>query len=309
MEKSPRQELIAKEIPPCVTSVALRLLSRNDKLETYWILLFLKIYKMQINNKIVWITGASSGIGEALCYELVKYDCKLIISSRRTNELERVKEQCNTASSNVKILPLDLANLPHPEQIANKAINAFGKVDILINSGGITQRSMLKDTSLEVDRKIMDIDYFGTIALAKAILPHMLKNKSGHISAISSIVGRFGFPMRSAYSAAKHALHGFFESAQAEMKNTGVNFLIVVPGRVKTNVSVNAITGTGETYGKMDEGQEDGITAEECAKKIVKAISKNKKEVNIGSTDILLVYIHRYAPWLYRIIASRISAT
>ena len=137
----------------------------------------------------------------------------------------------------------------------------------------------------------------------------MLKNKSGHISAISSIVGRFGFPMRSAYSAAKHALHGFFESAQIEMKNTGVNFLIVVPGRVKTNVSLNAITGSGDTYGKMDEGQEDGITAEVCAKKIITAISNNKKEVNIGSTDILLVYIHRYAPWLYRIIASRINVT
>ena len=264
---------------------------------------------MQINNKTVWITGASSGIGEALCYEFAKHGCKLIISARREEELERVKKQCKTDSSNIVLLPLDLSKLPHPDQYAQKAIEAFGRVDILINSGGITQRSLLKDTKLEVDRKIMDIDYFGTIALTKAILPYMLENKSGHIAAISSIVGKFGFPMRSAYSAAKHALHGFFESAQAELKNSGVNFLIVVPGRVKTNVSLNAITGSGKTYGKMDEGQDSGISAEECAWKIIKAIEKNKKEVNIGSTDILLVYIHRYAPWLYRIIASRISAT
>ena len=263
---------------------------------------------MQINNKTVWITGASSGIGEALCYELVKHDCKLIISSRRKEELERVKKQCGE-NSQIEILPLDLSDLPSPEQYAQKAIDAFGQVDILINSGGITQRSLVKDTPLEVDRKIMEVDYFGTIALTKAILPHILKNKSGHIIAISSIVGKFGFPMRSAYSAAKHALHGFFESAQIELKNSGINFLIVVPGRVKTNVSINAVTATGNAYGKMDEGQEKGISSEECALKIIKAIKKNKKEVNIGKADILLVYIHRYAPWLYRIIASRIKST
>jgi len=264
---------------------------------------------MEIKNKTVWITGASSGIGEALCYEFTKYQCDLIISSRRENELERVKANCSTEGSKVKILTLDLSDLANPEDIANEAIKAFGKVDILINSGGITQRSLLSKTPIKVDRKIMEIDYFGTIALTKAILPHMLKNRTGHISAISSIVGRFGFPMRSAYSAAKHALHGFFESAQAELKKSGVNFLIVVPGRVKTNVSINAITASGKAYGKMDEGQESGISAEECAQKIIKAIKKNKKEVNIGSSDILLVYIHRFVPWLYRIIAARISAT
>lgn len=264
---------------------------------------------MQIQGKTVWITGASSGIGEALCYEFAKHNCNLIISSRRAGELERVKKQCNTESSNILILPLDLSALPYPDQYSQKAIEAFGHVDILINSGGITQRSLVKDTGIDVDRKIMEIDYFGTIALSKAILPHMLKNNSGHIVAVSSIVGKFGFPMRSAYSAAKHALHGFFESAQTELKNSGVNFLIVVPGRVKTDISINAITKSGERYGKMDDGQTKGITAEKCARQIIKGIRKNKKEINIGRADILLVYIHRYAPWLYRIIASKISAT
>ena len=264
---------------------------------------------MNVKGKTVWLTGASSGIGEALCYEFAKQGCKLIISARREEELERVKKQCNTDAANIELLPLDLSKLPSPEQYAQKAIDAFGQVDVLINSGGITQRSLVKDTPLEVDRKIMEVDYFGTVALTKAILPHMLKNKSGHIIAISSIVGKFGFPMRSAYSAAKHALHGFFESAQIELKNSGINFLIVVPGRVKTNVSINAVTATGNAYGKMDEGQEDGISAKECAQKIIQAIKKNKKEVNIGKADILLVYIHRYAPWLYRIIASRIKST
>ena len=264
---------------------------------------------MQITNKTVWITGASSGIGEALCYEFAKQGCKLIISARREEKLERVKKNCKVDSSQIKILPLDLGKLDNAALLADTAINAFGSVDILINSGGITQRSLVKETPVDIDRKIMEVDYFGTIALTKAILPHMLVNKSGHIVTISSIVGKFGFPMRSAYSAAKHALHGFFESAQMEINNSGINFLIVVPGRVKTNISLNAVTKSGKKYGVMDKGQEKGITAKECALKTVKAIRKNKKEVYIGRSDILLVYIHRYAPWLYRKIAAGLSAT
>jgi len=264
---------------------------------------------MEIKGKTIWITGASSGIGEALCYELARHDCKLIISARREDELNRVKKQCNLEDINIFILPFDLLSIPSPEKLTNEAIGAFGKIDILINSGGISQRSFTKDTPLEIDRKIMEVNYFATIALSKAVLPHMIKNGEGHIVAVSSIVGKFGFPMRSAYSASKHALHGFFETAQAEFKNEKINFLIVVPGRVKTNISTNAVTKTGDAYGKMDEGQKSGISAQECAEKILKAIKKNHKEVNIGGSDILLVYIHRYAPWLYRKIAAKVSAT
>lgn len=264
---------------------------------------------MEIIGKTVWITGASSGIGEALCYELAKYDCNLIISARRENELNRVKKQCNLEDSKVFILPFDLLSINSVEKLAQKAIDAFGKIDILLNSGGISQRSFTKDTPLEIDRKIMEVNYFATIALSKAVLPQMIKTGEGHIVAVSSIVGKFGFPMRSAYSASKHALHGFFETAQAEFNNENINFLIVVPGRVKTNISTNAVTKTGDAYGKMDEGQKSGISAQECANKILIAIKKNRKEVNIGGSDILMVYIHRYAPWLYRKIVSRVSAT
>lgn len=264
---------------------------------------------MNVKNKTIWITGASSGIGEALCYELAKDDCKLVISSRRVDELKRVKEQCNLDDSKVFILPFDLLNIPSAMKLAQQAVNAFGKVDILINSGGISQRSFVKDTPLEIDRKIMEVNYFATIALSKAVLPQMINMGEGHIVAISSIVGKFGFPLRSAYSASKHALHGFFETAQAEFKNENINFLIAVPGRVKTNISTNAVTKTGDAYGKMDEGQISGISAQDCAQKIIKAIKKNRKEVNIGRSDILLVYIHRYAPWLYRKIVAKVSAT
>lgn len=264
---------------------------------------------MEIRDKIVWITGASSGIGEALCYEFAKHDCKLIISARREAELKRVKEQCNLDDSNIFILPFDLLNIQSVEKLTNEAIGAFGKIDILVNSGGISQRSFTKDTPIEIDRKIMEVNYFATIALSKAVLPHMIMKSEGHIVAVSSLVGKFGFPMRSAYSASKHALHGFFETAQAEFIHENINFLIAVPGRVKTNISTNAVTKTGDAYGKMDEGQEKGISAQECAEKILKAIKKNRKEVNIGRSDILLVYIHRFMPWLYRIIVSRVNAT
>jgi short-subunit dehydrogenase len=264
---------------------------------------------MKLKDKTVWITGASSGIGEYLCYELAKYNCNLILSARRETELQRVKKQCNLPNEKVSILPFDLLDIPNPEKLAEQAISFYGKVDLLVNSGGISQRSLTKDTTLEIDRKIMEVNYFSSIALTKAILPHMISNKEGFVVAVSSISGKFGFPLRSAYSASKHALHGFFETIQSEFKDENINFMIAVPGRVKTNVSINSITASGASYGKMDDGQNSGISAELCGKKLIKAIEKNRKEVNIGGSEILMVYIHRFMPWLYRFITSRISNT
>ncbi|MCW3083370.1 MAG: Short-chain dehydrogenase [Bacteroidetes bacterium] len=250
-------------------------------------------------NKVVWITGATSGIGEALASAFAKEGAKLVISARRTAELQRVKNALKIADENVLILPLDLSDTSNVNALTQQVISTFGRIDILINNGGISQRSLTKETPLEIDRKIMEVNFFGTVALTKSVLPHLLKQKSGHIIAMSSIAGKFGFYFRSAYSASKHALHGFFESLRMEIYNDNVNVLIVCPGKIKTNISINAVTGDGGKHNKMDESQEQGLSAEACAQQILKAIEKKKEEVFIGGKELRAVWVKRIFPKLF----------
>ena len=249
-------------------------------------------------NKVVWITGASSGIGEALSKTFAKEGSKLILSSRRREELERVKSSLKLLDANVFILPLDLADTSKIDELTKQVIDKFGRIDILINNGGISQRSMAKDTSIAVDRKVMEVNFFGTVAITKSVLPYMLQQKSGHIVTISSIVGKFGFHLRSAYSASKHALHGFFDSLRIEIYKDNVNVMLVCPGKIRTNISVNAITGDGSKHSKMDESTDNGLSAEACAQQILNGIKKNKEELYIGS-EAKAVLIKRFFPMLF----------
>ncbi|MBL7883894.1 MAG: SDR family oxidoreductase [Bacteroidia bacterium] len=250
-------------------------------------------------NKVVWITGASSGIGEALSLLFAQEGAKLVLSSRRKEELERVKKSLQIQEENVFILPIDLADTNKANEYTEQVISKFGRIDILINNGGISQRALTKDTPLEIDRKIMEVNFFGTIALTKSVLPHMLHQKSGHIVAMSSIAGKFGFYFRSAYSASKHALHGFFESLRMEVYNDNLKVLIVCPGKVKTNISINAVIGNGSTHNKMDESQANGISAEECAIQILKAIKNNTEELFVGGKELRAVWVKRFFPKLF----------
>ncbi len=159
---------------------------------------------MTFNNKVVWITGASSGIGKALALELSKHNCKLILSSRRKDALLEVKNQCNHPE-NIQVLAFDLADFHNMKPIVKNAISFFNKVDLLINNGGISQRSLIIDTDISVDKKLMEVDYLGTVALSKALLPHFIKNQSGHFVTVTSLMGKFSSPYRSAYCGAKHA--------------------------------------------------------------------------------------------------------
>lgn len=250
-------------------------------------------------NKVVWITGASSGIGEALAKAFASEGAKLILSARRVEELHRVKESLNLPDEDVLILPLDLSETSKTNELAQKVISTFGKIDLLINNGGISQRSLATDTPIEIDRKIMEINFFGTIALTKSVLPYMLKQKNGHIIVISSIAGKFGFYFRSAYSASKHALHGFFESLRMELYNENVKVLIVCPGKIKTDISINAVTGNGGKHNKMDESQAKGISAEECARQILNGIKNNKEELFIGGKELKAIWVKRFFPKLF----------
>jgi len=256
--------------------------------------------------KVIWITGASSGIGEALAYEWSKLGARLILSARRESELERVKVAC-ARSDRCTVAPIDLSRQEDIEAMADRILQQFGTVDILVNNGGISQRSLVIETDVSVDRRIMEVDYFSGVILTKKLLPAMVVRGSGHIVGISSIVGIFGFPFRSAYSAAKHAMHGFYETVWAELHTQGIRVTMVCPGRILTNVSLHALTKDGTPHGEMDHGQAIGITAGTCARKIIKAVRKNKKEVYIGKKDLLMIYFKRYIPWLYYQLVSKVQ--
>ncbi|MFW5886941.1 MAG: SDR family NAD(P)-dependent oxidoreductase, partial [Bacteroidota bacterium] len=177
---------------------------------------------MQYKGKIIWITGASSGIGEALAYEFARRGSTLILSARREKQLEEVRKKCLELTTHCHICLMDLGNPGQIEDCTKKVLNQFDRIDVLVNNGGISQRSLIMETPLDIDRKIMEINYFGSVLLTKLVLPVMVKNGGGHVVAISSIVGKFGFPLRSAYSASKHAMVGFFETLKTELNKDNI---------------------------------------------------------------------------------------
>lgn len=263
---------------------------------------------MTFNGKTYWITGASSGLGEAVAYELAKYRTRLILSGRDVDALNRVADRCHTLGAATRIEAFDLTDFAKMEAAVKSVVDDGVKVNGLFNFGGISQRSFAIETPIEIDRKVMEIDYFGTIGITKQLLPHIIANGDGLIMATSSVVGKFGIPYRSAYSAAKHALHGFFDSLRAETAKENLQITVIVPGRIATNVSKNAITKTGEKYGITDPGQATGMTADESARIILRGIAKGKKEIIYGGKAVAMVYIRRYCPALYYFLASRVKA-
>jgi len=257
----------------------------------------------ELQNKVVWITGASSGIGEALVKLLSKKGAKVVLSSRREDELIRVKNAALLGEAESMIIPFDLSDSSPVNNLAKKVIAKFGHIDILINNGGISQRSKASDTAIEIDRKIMEVNFFGAVALTKAVLPYMISQKSGHIIAISSLMGKVGFFNRTGYAASKHALHGFFDSLRMEVIDQNIKVLLVCPGYVKTNISKNALNSKGEAHAIMDTNQENGLSAEKCAAAIVKGIENNRKEIILGGKEVVAVLIKRFFPGLFYIIA------
>lgn len=254
----------------------------------------------KLSDKVIWITGASSGIGEALVYELVKKNVRLILSSRRSEALERVKGNCPlSVQQNIHILPLDLSKSSTLQSITETAIQTFGHIDILVNNGGLGQRSLIVETTLEVDRQIMEVNYFGTIALTKYVLSHFIARQHGYYVTVTSLTGKFGTPFRSAYAAAKHALHGFFDSLRAEHWKDNIQVTMICPGFILTNLSVNALTGQGTPQNKMDKTHYRKRSAEWCAQRIVRAMESRREEVYIGGREVWGVYLKRFLPKLF----------
>jgi len=259
--------------------------------------------------KNAWITGASSGIGEALVYEFIKRGAKVIISSNDIPGLERVRKACGEKADLVICAPFDLSETSGIEELARQLINKLGKIDYLLNIGGISQRSRVDETPLWLDRKIFEINYFGTVALTKAVLPYMIREKSGYILATSSIAGRFGFPLRATYSASKQALHGFFETIFLENKKNNIRTSVIIPGRVRTGISFHALNSEGKEHGQMDEGLDKGIPPQKAARIIISGIMKNKREILVGGRELMMLHIRRLWPWLFFKIGDRINPT
>lgn len=263
---------------------------------------------MSITGRVVWITGASSGIGEAMAYAFAGRGAQLVLSARNTERLQEVKARCSYPDRHL-ILPLDLDDSAAFSEKVQSVLDALGRIDILINNGGISQRSPAAETNLETDRRIMETNFFGTVALTKAVLPSMLKITSGQIVVISSLAGKFGTPLRSTYSASKHALQGFFDSLRAELSEKGIRVLIVCPGFIRTSISINALCADGSCHGVMDDAQAAGLAPEVCAEKIIQAIEKGKDEVLIGGKELLGVYLKRFVPGIFNRIIAKAKVT
>jgi len=260
-------------------------------------------------SQTIWITGASSGIGEALTKEYAKTNHTLIISSRSEKELERVRDEVKHLPAKIIVQPLDLEKFEALPQIVNQVLDKVSKVDILINNGGISQRGFAIETSVSVDQRLMTINYLGTVALTKAVLPSMIKRKSGHIVTVTSLVGKFGTKKRSSYSASKHACHGFFDSLRSELFEHQIAISLICPGFIRTNVSINALNEKGEKQGTMDETTGGGMLPDVFVRKMIKAIEAKKAEAYIGGRETLGVYLKRFFPNLFNIIIRKAKVT
>jgi dehydrogenase/reductase SDR family protein 7B len=251
------------------------------------------------SGKTIWVTGASSGIGEALTYALAKQGAKIIVSARRADELKRVQAQA--ASANIYVLPLDLEATPTFEAAVAEAIKAFGHIDIMIHNGGISHRGLAKDTLPQVQRRVMEIDYFSYMELTRLLISHFHERKTGHFVAMSSVMGKIGTPMRSAYAAAKHAMHGYFDCLRAEVWKDNIQVTVITPGYIRTNVSLNAVTASGEKLNKLGKNIGEGYPAEKAAQQILRAIKKGSNEKYIGkhfSKEWMAIHLMRLFPSL-----------
>ena len=259
---------------------------------------------MEWKEKVVWVVGASTGIGRALALNLGSKGCTLILSSRDLRKLQEVQAQVN--SQNCHILELDLEKVDTLAEKVSLAQRFVGRIDVVFLNGGISQRSSASETLLDVDRRLMEINYFSYVQLTKCLLPSMIEQRGGHFVVTSSLSGKFGFKLRSSYSASKHALHGFFESLRLEEVASGIKVTIICPGLIKTDISLNALTADGSKQNSMDENQAQGVSAEFCAQKMIVAVEKNKLEAVVGGKERYSVLLSRLFPlYLYKLLLKR----
>ncbi|OYU94743.1 MAG: short chain dehydrogenase [Bacteroidetes bacterium B1(2017)] len=253
----------------------------------------------QFSNKVIILTGASSGIGKALAMQMAVPGAKLILAARRMNELTELVQTCEAKGAICHPLFLDVSDEASIKEFASKVKSLVNVVDVLVNNAGISQRSQAEETDIAVDRRIMEVNFFGQVSLTKSLWPLLCQSSHANIVLISSVVGTFGFPQRSAYSASKHALEGFFESWAIENKRENIHFTTVSPGRIQTNISLSALKADGTSHQVMDDGQVNGIPVDVCAKKIISGLLKNKRKIYVVQNEMILIILRKTAPFLY----------
>lgn len=259
---------------------------------------------MQTNPTVIWITGASSGIGEALATAYAQQDICLILSARRKAVLEQIRVSCPQPEK-ICVLPFDLNDIDAAPAMVDKALAFFGRIDVLINNAGVSQRSLIRETRFEVYKKLIEIDYLGTIALSKAVLPVFLNQGGGHYVVVSSVMGKYGSPYRSGYAAAKHALHGFFDVMRMEHQKDKIHVTMVCPGFVRTPIAMNSFTGDGSPLQKDDLATRSGMEVNAFAQKMIRAIDQKKWEVYFGGKEKLGVYLKRLSNKILHYIVLR----
>ena len=261
--------------------------------------------KQNFQNKTVWLTGASSGIGEALAYEFARRGAQLILSARRAHELERVRAQC-IEPARTKILSLDVADLESIPRKAEQARALFGHIDMLVNNAGISQRGTVADTEMAVLQRVFQINFFGAVAMTKAVLPDMLERRAGHIVVISSLTGKLPVPKYAAYCASKHALQGYFDSLRGEVAQKGIKVTVILPGFVQSEISKNSLDAHGNTRGKATL-PDKAMRADAAARKMVNALARGREEYEFGGIERFAVPVRTYAPRVYTYAIKRIK--
>ena len=263
---------------------------------------------MSFQDRVVWITGASSGIGEALAKEVAKDRPRLVLSGRRTEELERVAQETGLAESDRLILPFDVTDEAAQDEAVARVRQHFGRVDLLVNNAGLSQRARILETEMSAYRKLMEVDFFAQIALTKRVLPIMLEQGDGHIAVTSSVSGKLGSQGRAGYCAAKHAIMGFFDALRAEHAADGIAVSTIVPGYIKTPIAYSAVTGDGSAYGQMRAGNAKGLDVGVCARCIAAGLRRRQSEIPVGrGLEMHALWLKRFFPGLVFKMVERIK--
>ncbi len=260
---------------------------------------------MDLKNKIIWITGASSGIGKALAIECARQGATLMLTARREDALEATRIACERSDEH-RCLVHDVTDQESHAILMSKILEAWGHLDMLVLNAGIGQRGSIEETSLDVERRIMEVNYFGCTEVAHAVLPHFLDRNRGQIVVVSSIMGKLSTPRRATYAASKHALHGFFEGLRAELYQTRIGVTLLCTGYIKTDISTHSLRGSGQSYGSMDDQHRDAMPGDVYARKAVRAMMRRKPVAYIGGPERFAPYLERLSPAFVRWLVPKV---
>ncbi|XP_016366530.1 dehydrogenase/reductase SDR family member 7 [Sinocyclocheilus rhinocerous] len=282
----------------------IRFIFADADLTLLWAARFGNSPELKLRGKVVWITGASSGIGEELSYQLAALGARLVLSARRENELDRVKRTClerfSLKDEDILVLPLDLLDRGSHQEKTAAALKHFGDIDVLINNGGRTQRSLCTEADVDVYQALMELNYLGTVSITKQVLPHMIRRGSGIIATISSVAGFVGVPLATGYAASKHAVQGFFNSLRTELTDyPNITISTICPGPVISSIIQNAFTEELSKPVATAGDQTHKMSTERCVQLTLVGLANRVKEMWIAEQPFLLFcYLWQYIPTL-----------